>query len=553
MAGHRAIRKKTSHLRRNLAIATSAIVVVGGTMWWTSRDGSTEAPTTPISAAAGPTSAPASKEALEWAPTTIEREAATTLANDLSLEDLAGQLIVARHRGDASSLALVRDKHFAGVMVTSPQILDVTTKDPLSKVKAFNDDLQDAGAERDYPVMVPIDQEGGLVARLKNPLTPFPTFMSAGAAIAGDPGAGAQVVTDAARASGAELRAAGYNAVFAPDGDITIGAADPIIGSRSAGTKPTIVAQAVVAAITGYSQAGMISSVKHFPGHNVSADSHSALPLLASDKKRFSDHDLVPFKAAIGAAAPSIMTGHLNVSHLDPGTPASMSRKVITNGLRENLGYDGIIISDSLGMGAVMERYPGGEATVQAIKAGSDLALMPADNDRAHAAVLAALRSGEIPEKQARASAARVIAYLLHADAAPRVNGEPGSHETESQALSAAAVTMVSESCGKPDPVTAVRPSGSSEAVANFRAAAKEAGLSTGGGPSIAFVSSRSAYADIVVATDRPYALVNSSAPTKVALYGTGLPAMRALVAVLTDKAEARGRLPVDGIDVKAC
>jgi beta-N-acetylhexosaminidase len=531
----------------------SVIIVIGGAVWWASHGDAAQEPTTPSAAATGATSAPVSKTSLGWAPTAIEREAATTLANQLSLKDLAGQLIVARHRNDAASLALVRDKHFAGVMVTSPQILDVTTKDPLSKVKAFNADLQEAGSDRDYPVMVPIDQEGGLVARLKQPLTPFPTFMSAGAAIAGDSKQGAQAIVDATRASGAELRAAGYNTVFAPDGDITIGAADPIIGSRSAGTDPNVVAKAVVAAITGYSQAGLISSVKHFPGHNVSADSHNALPLLASDKKRLKDHDLVPFKAAIGAAAPSIMTGHLNVSYLDAGTPASLSRKVITDGLRENLGFDGIIITDSLGMGAVMERYPGGDATVQAIKAGSDLALMPEDNDRAYAAVLAALKSGEIPEKQARASAARVIAYLLHADAAPHVNGDPGSHETESQALSAAAVTMVSEPCGKANPVTTVRASGSTDAVANFNVAAKEAGLPTGSGTSIAFVGSRSAYADIVVSTDRPYALVNSSAPTKIALYGTDLPAMRALVAVITDKAEARGKLPVDGIKVEEC
>jgi beta-N-acetylhexosaminidase len=112
---------------------------------------------------------------------------------------------------------------------------------------------------------------------------------------------------------------------------------------------------------------------------------------------------------------------------------------------------------------------------------------------------------------------------------------------------------MVSEPCGKVKPVTAVRPSGSAEAVANFNVAAKEAGLPTGSGTSIAFVGSRSAYADIVVSTDRPYALVNSSAPTKIALYGTDLPAMRALVAVITGKAEARGKLPVDGITVKEC
>ncbi|MDR7087720.1 beta-N-acetylhexosaminidase [Aeromicrobium panaciterrae] len=550
-ASHRAPRK--SHWRRNLSVALSVVIIGGTAVWWLSRADPIETPVATTSDAASTTSPSATKKAMKWSPTSIESAAAKTLANDLSLEDLAGQLIIARHRNNAASLALVRDKHFAGVMVTSPQILDVSTNDPLSQIKAFNADIQEAGGERDYPVMVPVDQEGGLVTRLKRPMTPFPTFMSAGAAIAGDPKQGAQAVAGATKASGAELRAAGFNTVFAPIGDVTIGAADPIIGTRSAGTDPAIVAKSVVAAVTGYSQAGLISAVKHFPGHNVSADSHSALPLLASDKKRLADHDLVPFKSAIAAGAPSIMTGHLNVSSIDPGVPASMSRKVITGVLRKELGYDGLVVSDSLGMGAVVKRYPGGEAAVQAIKAGSDLALMPADNDRAYLAVLAALKSGEIPEKQARASVARVIAHLLHADAAPQLNGDAGSHAIESQALSAAAITMVSEVCGASDPVTAVRPSGSSAAVANFKAAAKEAGLSTSGGSSLAFTSSRSAYADIVVSTDRPYALANSTAPTKIALYGTELPAMRALVAVLTGKAEARGKLPVDGIAVKQC
>lgn len=549
MGSHQAHR--TSQLKRNLGLVLSVLLIGSAAVWWSGRDSPRQPEQTP--AAAATTSAPASKKALGWVPTEMERRAAKTLADNLSLEELAGQLIIARHRSNASSLALVRDKHFAGVMVTSPQILKVTTSDPLKDIKAFNSDLQKAGEDRDYPVMVPIDQEGGLVARLRQPLTTFPTFMSAGAAIAGNAETGSQAVAEATRASGAELRAAGYNTVFAPDGDITIGVADPIIGSRSAGTDPKTVGQAVVAAVTGYSQAGLISAVKHFPGHNVQGDSHSDLPALASTRDRLNEHDLVPFKAAIGSAAPAIMTGHLNVEAMDPGIPASMSRKVVTDGLREELGYDGIIISDSLGMGAVMSRYKGGEATVAAIKAGSDLALMPADNDQAYDAVLAALKSGEIPTKQARESAARVIAYLLHSDASPKLPGEPGSHETESQALTAAAITMVSEPCEKTEPVTGVRASGSTEAVANFNAAAKEAGLAIGRGPSLAFVGSRTAYADIVVATDRPYALQSSTAPTKIALYGTDLPAMRALVAVITGQAEAPGKLPVDGITTKEC
>jgi beta-N-acetylhexosaminidase len=540
-----------SRTRAAASIVLSVLVLVGAVGWWTrlAPQGDEGGDGADRAAGAGrSTSSPtAPAKQTGWAPTAAERKKAEKLADALPLDELAGQLIIARSFSDEQSLALVRDKHFAGVMVTGQQILDVTTDDPLDDVKAFNRQLQEAGGDRGFPVMVPIDQEGGLVARLTDPLTTFPTFMSAGAAITGHGDEGAAAVTAATRASGAELRAAGYNTVFAPDGDITIGPADPIIGSRSAGSDPATVAQAVVAAVDGYSEAGMISAVKHFPGHNVSTDSHKGLPVLDSDRNRLRSHDLKPFEAAVADSAPGIMTGHLDVSAIDKGVPASLSRKVITTGLRQNLGFDGLVISDSLGMGAVMQRYPGGDSTVEAIKAGSDLALMPADNEQAYDAVLAALKSGEIPERQARDSAARTIGYLLHAQASPELPGEPGSHVKESQQLSTMAATVVAHPCPVPR-ITSVTPTGSSDAVAAFRTAAQEAGLPLGGGTSVALLGPGvpAASADVVVSTDTPYGLARSSAPTKVALYGRDVPAMRALVAVLTGEARALGRLPVD-------
>ena len=537
--------------RRSLALAVAATVVVGAAAGgYAYERRSSDDPPAPAPTTARPSASPTPVADPAWGPTDQERATARELADGLSLEDLAGQLIVARSFSEEQSLALVRDQHFAGVMVTGDRILDVTTDDSLSSVTDLNDRLRAAGADRGVPVMIPIDQEGGLVARLKEPLTPFPAFQSAGAAIAGDADRGAAAVTAATRASGAELKQAGFNTVFAPDGDVTIGAADPIIGSRSAGSDPDVVAQAVVAAVEGYSEAGIISSVKHFPGHNVDEDSHQALPELTSDRRRLRSHDLPPFVAAIAAGVPSIMTGHLDVRAIDPGVPASSSRKVITDGLRENLGFDGLVVSDSLGMGAVMSRYPGGEAAVEAIKAGSDLALMPADNMAAYDAMLAALRSGDLPEQQARDSAARTIAWLLHAEATDPPDGEPGSHAKESTALSAAALTVVAGPCSA-EPATSFRPQGSPDLVAAFRAAAEAAGVGTDGGPSVTLLGygSGGGVGDVVVTTDRPYPLASSTAGTKIALYGGDEPAMAALVDHLTGKAPAVGRLPVDGME----
>lgn len=544
MTTHRAARRG----RRGLLLGLVAALVVGSAATafaWQQREPSARPAEAQVDATE---SAP--PEDRTWGPTDAEQQDAEQKAAGLTLEELAGQLIVARHFSEEQSLVLVRDRHFAGVMVTGQRALDVGA-DPLASVKAFNDQLRTVGEERDVPVVIPIDQEGGLITRLGSAATSFPTFMSAGAAIGGDPAA-ARTVTAAARANGTEMKALGFNVVFAPDGDVTIGPDDPVIGSRSAGSDPAVVGQAVAAAVEGYSEAGIISSVKHFPGHNVDEDSHEALPVLRSDLARLRAHDLPPFVAAIEAGVPSIMTGHLDVRAIHEGVPASLSRPVVTDVLRDELGYDGLVVSDALGMAAVMKSHPGGEAAVEAIKAGSDLALMPADNEAAYDAMLAALKSGDLPEAQARASAARTIGWLTHADASPRLPGGPASHDQQSQALSAAAVSVVTRSCDRTTP-TSFRPQGSPELVQAFTEAAQDAGVPLGGGPSVLLLSYGSAggTGDVVVTTDTPYALDASTAPTKVALYGAGKPAMAALVDVLIGKAKATGKVPVDGLTSK--
>lgn len=494
---------------------------------------------------------PGAKPRPVWAPTVAEMKEARAKADALSLDDLAGQLLIARHFSDDSSLALVRDRHFAGDMVTGDRILDVTTSDPLSHIIEYNAQLRQIGAERGIPVLIPIDQEGGLVARLRAPLTEFGTFMTAGAALTGDPKS-RDVLVAAAKASGAELKGAGFNAVFAPVGDVTIGPADPIIGSRSAGSNAQVVAHAVTATVEGYGEAGLLTTVKHFPGHNVDTDSHARLPRLTSDAKRLRSHDFVPFKAAIALQAPGIMTGHLDVRYIDPGVPASLSRKVITDGLRKNLGFDGLVVSDSLGMGAVNEKYKHGTAALEALKAGSDLALMPANNIEAYDAVLAALKSGDYSEKQARDSATRVIAYALHAQHSTARSGTPGDAEQASVDFSAAGLSLAT--CEPVEPLTSVVPRGNEKAVARFREAALAAGLGTTRGPSL-YLAGRGiarASADIAVTLDTPYALSTLTAPTKLAVYGDSPGAMRALVDFLLTGGTPPGALPVD-VNLPAC
>src|SRR5699024_10789750 len=162
---------------------------------------------------------------------------------------------------------------------------------------------------RSWPAIVSTDNEGGLVQRLSaqsGPWTSFPEFMSAGAADDAD------VTHDAAHAMAIELRASGLNLNFAPVADVTIGAADAVVGTRSAGGDPQRVADAVTAAVHGFADAGILSSLKHFPGHgSLRVDSHEELPVQEASAATLTNRDLVPFEAGVQAGAPMVMMGHI--------------------------------------------------------------------------------------------------------------------------------------------------------------------------------------------------------------------------------------------------
>ncbi|UPK75984.1 hypothetical protein MU582_04930 [Nocardioidaceae bacterium SCSIO 66511] len=481
-----------------------------------------------------------------WGPTTADVDRARAYVDDLSTEELAGQLVIATYEGTQAPTDLVRDLHLGGVIAMEPNIESV---DQISDV---NETLQ-SRADRDYPLWLSVDQEGGIVNRLNDTMTPFPTYMTYGAA--GRP----KIATRAAQASGEELRAAGFTAVYSPDADVTAGAQDPTIGSRSAGGRPALVSRTVQASLEGYEEAGIVSVVKHFPGHGaLTTDSHEALPTQQEPLSRVRKRDYRPFVDAIDAGAPAVMIGHIDIPALDDGVPASLSRKVITGELRNRLGFDGVVMTDAMNMGAIVDEYGAAEAAVMTVKAGSDLVLMPADTQAAVEAIADAIESGEIPEKQARASATRAVALLLHEDAQPAPKSGPGEHKRDSLAASKAAITVVDGPCEGPIVEGAVQPVGDDEAVDAFTAAAERAGLEVGGGSTVTFVGwgDTSGSGDVVVTTDTPYALGDSSASkAKVALYGDTPQAMRALVAVLQGKAKAPGRLPVrvDGVTRDGC
>lgn len=342
-----------------------------------------------------------------WGPTAGELEQARALVADWTPAQLAGQVIVGRLKGDdpVEAAAMVRDLHLSGLCVTAGNVVDA------GQVRALNAAVSEAVAAdgREFPAILGVDQEGGVVSHLRGIATEFPSFAHAGAAV--EQGrTGRAVVRRAAETTALELRDLGFTWVFAPVADVTIGAADPTIGTRSPSTDPELAAAAVRAAVAGYNEAGVVSTTKHFPGHgSVTTDSHESLPTLDLSMSELEQRELVPFTAAVEAQAPAVMMGHLDVRAVDPGVPSSLSPEVYDL-LREDVGFEGVTITDSLGMGAVMGRP---KPAVTALNAGADLLLMPPDTRNTHAVVTAAIESGEVTRERAEEAAAAVVALQL--------------------------------------------------------------------------------------------------------------------------------------------
>jgi beta-N-acetylhexosaminidase len=471
-----------------------------------------------------------------WGPTRGEVADARRAVDAMSTRELAGQVIVAAYSGTEPPVQFVEDHHLGGVIVMDENIASVQAAG--HAMHTLQKDVH-----RDWPLWLSVDQEGGIVARLGEPMTQFPAYMTAGAARSPAP------VRDAAYASGGELLHAGFTVVYAPDADVTVGPSDPTIGSRSAGGRPGLVSRTVLASLRGYDQAGIIPVVKHFPGHgSVPADSHEVLPVQTASMATLKRRDLKPFGAAIEAGTSAVMISHIAVKRIDPGVPSSLSHKVVTGLLRHQMGFDGVAITDALNMGAIVNTYGAGGAAVKALRAGVDVLLMPASVPAAIQAIVSAVHNGRLPRKRLEEAATRMIALLMHQQASDPKARPLGSSAKQSLALSRAGVTVVDGPCRGRIVHGAVQPVGDSEAVAAFSHAADAAGLSVGSGSVVDFVGygDSSGSGDVVVTTDTPYALGDSRATTaKIALYGDTPGAMRALVAVLTGKHHAPGRLPV--------
>jgi beta-N-acetylhexosaminidase len=221
------------------------------------------------------------------------------------------------------------------------------------------------------PVLIGMDQEGGTRFSLPAPFTQWPSPAEFGAP--GD----ANAVRDVAHAIGRELSAVGCNLNFAPMLDLHINESSPVTMVRSFGADPQLVGRMGAAFLEGLAETGVLGCAKHFPGHgDTYVDPHKNLPVFHGTAERLAEVELVPFAAAIAAGAATIMTAHILLPKIDAEYPASLSRTMLTNTLRERMNFQGLILADDLGMGAITKRYAPGEAAVATFAAGTDIAMI---------------------------------------------------------------------------------------------------------------------------------------------------------------------------------
>ncbi len=322
---------------------------------------------------------------------------------DLPAEDLAGQMVCVAlrdHAGDPGERRAFLDgieRHgWGGVIVFG------------GEVGAVRDLLADADRRAKVPLLVTGDFERGFGQQFPGHGTSFPPLMALGAA---DDPALARAV---GRAVGREMREAGFHADFWPVADLANEPANPIVATRAAGDDPKRVAAIVAAVVEGLQSAGVAACVKHVPGHGrTSLDSHEVLPVVDADAATLEATDFVPFRVGIEAGARLAMTAHVAFPGLEPDgardRAATFSRSIVTDLLRDGWGFDGLVCSDALMMGAVADAAPEA-AALRALRAGVDWLLYPADPERVRDGLIAAIRGGELERSRCEEAVERLFA-----------------------------------------------------------------------------------------------------------------------------------------------
>lgn len=290
-----------------------------------------------------------------------------TISN-MSLDEKVGQLVVSGFYGttlDENILKLIKENKISGVILFERNVKDSNS------LLALNNSLKESNKNNKLPLFISTDEEGGSVTRMPKDIKRIPTNKYIGSLNNKD------LSYKVGEILGEQLSYFGFNMNFAPVLDINSNPNNPVIGDRSFGNNKDIVSNLGTSTMKGIQSKNIISVVKHFPGHgDTSVDSHINLPVVNYDINRLKSFEFVPFKTAIQNGADAVMVGHILLPKIDSKYPSSMSYEIVTNILRKDLGFNGLVVSDDMTMGAITGNYSIEEASIKAINAGVDLLLV---------------------------------------------------------------------------------------------------------------------------------------------------------------------------------
>ena len=343
----------------------------------------------------------------EYTEEDLLNEVVESCISEMSLEDrVAGLFIVtpealtgvdkAVKAGDGTKEAL--EKYPVGGLIYFKQ--NIQSKDQITEM------LANTTAMSKYPIFLAVDEEGDSVARVADALGLDKIASAASLGETENP----DNAYEAYKQVGTYLMEYGFNLNFAPVADVLTNSDNDAIGKRSFGSDADIVSSMVASSVKGLEETGVTACIKHFPGQgDADGDTHDGLATTERTIEQLRETELKPFAAGIEAGTQMIMVGHIAVpSVTGDNTPASLSKDVVTDILREEMGYNGVVITDALNMSAISEYYDSAQAAVMALKAGADMVLMPEDFEAAYEGVLAAVKDGTINDSRINDSLARV-------------------------------------------------------------------------------------------------------------------------------------------------
>jgi beta-N-acetylhexosaminidase len=508
----------------------------------------------------------------------------------MTTDQKVGQLMLIGFDGtavDDELRSMITDYHIGGVILFARNVGSP------EQVACLTNELQKIALKSGYPgLFIAIDQEGGRVARLTEDagFTEFPSAMALTAT--GDP----ENARRMAAAMAAEMRAVGINVDFAPDLDVNNNPSNPVIGIRSFSSDPARVAEYGIAFAQGLQENGILAFGKHFPGHgDTSIDSHIDLPLIPHDRARLDEVELLPFRDAIQADFAGIMSAHVTFPAIDPnpGVPATLSRAVLTGLLRDELGFKGLIATDSLEMGALTQNgYPPPIGAPLAFAAGADLLLFNRNHimhKESFTNLLQAVKEGKVSQDQLDSSVRRILETkqkfgilnpMLVADPAKAIESTAtAEHHALALELSRKAITLLKDDASllplKPDEPLLVIETPAAKGLGSLLGgttleikidpdasvidsalnmtrdrrkvivATTDANVYTGQVKLLTELLSKTPHI-ILVSIRTPYDIsVLPTVPTILAAYGSNRLALQAIANVLMGESDASGVLPV--------